>query len=80
MLPGRSRLTKQFDSDAAQFLDGRRKVMDREPDDRPAIKVLPAPVEGAEDLDIPAIGKLEDPQARFGVHRPQPQYVLVEIR
>ena len=42
MLPGGPRLTKQFDASAAQFLDGRRKVTDREPDDRPAIKVLPA--------------------------------------
>lgn len=46
MLPGGPRLTKQFDASAAQFLDGRRKVTDREPDDRPAIKVLPALVEG----------------------------------
>ena len=80
MLPGGPRLTKQFDASAAQFLDGRRKVADREPDDRPAIKVLRALVEGAEDLDIPAIGELEDPQARFGVHQPQPQHVLVEVR
>jgi hypothetical protein len=46
MLPGGPRLTKQFDASAAQFLDGRRKVTDREPDDRPAIKVLPALVRG----------------------------------
>jgi hypothetical protein len=56
MLPGRSRLAEQFDAGAAQFLDGRRKVTDREPDDRPGIKVLPAPVERAEDLNVPAIG------------------------
>ena len=80
MLPGRSWLTKQFDASTAQFLDGRRQVTDRETDDRPGIKVLPTLVERAEDLDIPAIGELEDPQARFGVHRPQPQHVLIEIR
>jgi hypothetical protein len=80
MLPGRSRLTEQFDASAAQFLDSRRQVTDREPDDRPAIKVLPALVERAEDLDIPAVGELEDPQARFGVLWPQSEHVLVEVR
>ena len=63
MLPGRSWLTKQFDASTAQFLDGCREVTDREPYDRPGIKVLPTLVERAEDLDIPVIGELKDPQA-----------------
>jgi hypothetical protein len=75
MLPGRSWLTKQFDASTAQFLDGRRKVTDREPYDRPGIKVLPTLVSGP-DLDIPAIGG--SVQARFGVPASAP-HVLVEI-
>jgi len=80
MLPGRSRLSEQFDAGVAQLLDGRRQVTDREPDDRPGIKVLPALVERAEDLNIPAVWKLEDPQARFGMRWPQSEHVLVEVR
>lgn len=80
MLPGRSRLTRQLDASAAQFPGGGGEVTDREPGDRPGIKVFPAAVERAEDLDIAAIGELEDPQARLGVHRPQPRHVLAAVR
>jgi hypothetical protein len=41
--------------------------------------VLSPLVERPEDLHIPAIGELEDAQTWFGVHRPQVQYVLVEM-
>ena len=80
MLPGRSRLTEQFDAGAAQLRHGRGQVTDREPDDRPAVKVFPALVERAEDLNVPAVGELEDLQARFGVYGPQAEHVLVEVR
>jgi hypothetical protein len=42
--------------------------------------VLPALVERAEDLNVPAVWKLEDPQARFGMRWPQSEHVLVEVR
>ena len=80
VLPGRSRLSEQFDASATKLLDSRGQVTDREADDRPAIKVLPALVERAEDLNIPAIGEFEDPQARFGMHWSQSEHVLVEVR
>jgi hypothetical protein len=80
MLPGWPRLTGQFDASAAQFLEGRGQVTDREPDDRSAVKVVPARVGRAEDLDVMTIGKLEDPQAGLGVHGPQAEDVLVEVR
>ena len=80
MLPGRAWLSEQFDAGVAQFLDGRRQVTDREPDDRPGIKVVPTLVQRAEDLNIPAVWELEDPQARFGMHWPQSEHVLVKLR
>jgi hypothetical protein len=57
------RLTRQSGASAAQFLDGRRQVTDRQPGHRPGIKVLPTLVERAEAVGIAAIGELEGPQA-----------------
>ena len=79
MLPGWSRFAEQLDVGIAQFLDGCGQVADGEPDDRSAVKVLPARVERAEDFDVPAVRQFEDLQARLAVHVPQAQHVLVEV-
>jgi hypothetical protein len=44
--------------------------------------VLPATELRAEDLDVPAVWELEDPEARLVLagHGPQAQHVLVEVR
>ena len=34
----------------------------------------------AEYLDVAAIWELEDPEIRFGVHQPEPENMLVEVR
>jgi hypothetical protein len=80
MLPGWSRLTEQCDPGSAQLFDSCRQVADGEPNDGPTVEVPPAPVVRTEDLDMPAIGQLEDPKARVGVNGPLPQHVLVEAR
>ena len=42
--------------------------------------MLLAGVTVAEYLDVAAIWELEDPEIRFGVHQPEPENVLVEVR
>jgi len=65
VLPGWSRFTEQLDACIAQFLDGRGQVADGEPDDGSAVEVLPAVELRAEDLDVLAVGELEDLKARL---------------
>jgi len=42
--------------------------------------VVLAGVVRTEDFDVAAVRKLEDPEARFDLHWPQAQHVLVEVR
>src|SRR5207302_11456172 len=80
MLPGWSWFAEQFDARASQFLHGCGQVADSEPYDGSGVKVCPVRVVRAEDLDMVAVGKFEDPQTWFGAHRGQAQHVLVEMR
>ena len=80
MLPGGPRLPQQFHPGPAEFFDGRRQIAYREADHRASADVFLAWVLIAEDLDMAAIGKLENPEARFGVNQPQTKRVLIKVR
>jgi hypothetical protein len=79
VLPGRPRFAEQFDAGSSQFFDGRRQVADGKADHRSGPEVVPAWVLAAEDLDVAAIGKLEDSQVRLGVGRCEAKHVLIEL-
>ena len=80
VLPGRSGLAQQLDADSSQFVDGRREVTHSEAGNRTGAEMLLAGVTVAEYLDVAAVWGLENPEIRFGVHQPEPENVLVEVR
>jgi hypothetical protein len=80
VLPGRPRLAQQLDAGLSQFLDGRWQVTHGEPSDRTGTEMLLPGIAVAKYLDVASIRELEDPEVRFGVHQPEPENVLVEIR
>lgn len=80
VLPGRAGFAEQFDAGPSQFIDGRRQVTHGEAGDRAGTEMLLAGVTAAEYLDVAAIRELEDPETRLGVHQPEPENVLVEVR
>ena len=79
MLPGRAWVPEQFDAGSSQFYDGRWQVADGKADHWSGAEVFPARVLAAEDLDMAAIAKLEDPQVRLGAGRCEAKHALIEM-
>ena len=42
--------------------------------------MVPARIAAAENLDMPPVRKLEDPEVRLRMHRPEAENMLVEMR
>ena len=79
VLPGRSRLAQQLDACPSQLVHGRGQVADGEADNRAGSEVLLARITAAENLGMPAVRKLEDPEIRFRMHQPEAENMLVEV-
>jgi hypothetical protein len=79
VLPGRSWFAKQLDTGPSQLFHGCWQVADGEAGDWPGGEVFLAWVAAAENLDMAAIAKLEDPEIRFGMHQPKTKNVFVEV-
>ena len=80
VLPRRSRFAQQLDARSPQLVHGRGQVADGEADNRAGSEMLSPPIAAAENLDMPPIRKLEDPEIRFRMHRPEAEHMLVEMR
>lgn len=80
LLPRRSWFAQQLDACPSQLLHGRGQVADGEADNRAGSEVLLARIATAENLDMPPIRKLEDPEIRFRMHQPEAKDMLVEMR
>jgi len=80
VLPRRSWLAQQFDARPSQLVHGRGQVADGEADNRTGGEMVPARIAAAENLDMPPVQKLEDPEIRFRMHQPEAENMLVEKR
>ena len=80
VLPGRSWFAEQLDAGIAQLFHGRGQVADGETDNRAGGEMLLARIATAEDLGMPPVRQLEDPEFCFLVHQPEAEDVLVEMR
>lgn len=80
VLPGRAGFPQQFHAGAAEFFDRYGQIAYRKADHWSCAEVFLAWILGAEDLDMAAIGKLENPEARFGVNQSLTKCVFVEVR
>lgn len=80
VLPRRSWFAQQLDACPPQLVHGRGQVADGEADNRAGGEMLLARIAAAENLDMPPIRKLEDPEIRFRMHRPEAENMLVEAR
>jgi lysophospholipase L1-like esterase len=80
VLPRRSWLAQKLDACRSQLVHGRGQVADREADNRACGEMLFAWIAAAENLDMPPVRKLEDPEICFRVHRPEAKNMLVEMR
>jgi hypothetical protein len=80
MLPRGSRLAEQLDTGLLKFVDSRLQVTHSEANNWTGTEMLLAWVAAAKYLDMAAIGQLEDPEIRFGMHQPEPENVFVEVR
>ena len=80
VLPRRSLFAQQLDACPSQLVHGRGQVADGEADNRAGGKMLLARIAAAENLDMPPVRKLEDPEIRFRMHQPEAKNMLVEMR
>jgi hypothetical protein len=80
VLPGRSWFAQQLDARPSQLAHGRGQVADGEAHNRAGSEMLLARIAAAENLDMPPIRKLEDPEIRFRMHQPQAKNMLEEMR
>lgn len=80
VLPRRSRFAHQIHARPSQLSHGRWQVADGEADNRTGREMLLARIAAAENLDMPAIRKLEDPEIRFRMHQREAKNMLVEMR
>src|SRR5258708_20457148 len=80
MLPRGSRFAEQLDTGLLKFVDSRLQVTHSEADNWTGTEMLLPWVAAAKYLDMAAIGQLEDPEVRLGIHQPEPKNVFVEVR
>lgn len=80
MLPRWSWLAEQFNARLSQFVHGRGQVADGETGYRAGIEMLFAWMAAAENLHMPPVRQLEDPEVRLRVHEPETEDMLVEMR
>src|ERR1700722_11973348 len=80
VLPGGSRFAEQLDASTSQLVHCRGQVADGEADNRAGSEMLLARIAAAEDLGMPPIRQVEDPELCFLMHQPEAEDVLVEMR
>src|SRR5580704_19323465 len=69
VLPGRSWFAEQHDASTSQLVHCRGRVADGEADNRAGSEMLLARIAAAEDLGMPPIRQLEDPEFCFLMHQ-----------